>query len=118
MFMFAAFSLSAQTLTDRSMKNYIAGLQSDNQGVAESCLMIVAKMKIEHPDWNTASFEKAVKNMIVSKSNTANRYKLYLTSYILENPAAMKDVNFNGCEECDQFFLIAATKINQDLASL
>ncbi len=118
MFMFAAFSLSAQTLTDRSMKNYIAGLQSDNRGVVESTLMIVSKMKIDHPDWNMTAFEKEVKNMIVSKNNTANRYKLYLTSYILENPSAMKNVNFNDCEECDQFFLIAATKINQDLASL
>jgi len=118
MFMFAGFSATAQTLTDTAMKNYVAGLHSDNQGVVESCLMIVAKMKIDHPDWNMTSFEKEVKSMIVSKNKTANRYKLYLTSYILENPSAMKDVNFNDCSECDQFFLVAATKINQDLASL
>lgn len=111
-------TLSAQPLSDRSVDGYISALNSGNTGAAESAMMIVSKLKIENPDMNVTKFEAAVKNMIASNRKMRNKYKLFLTAYILENPHSLQNTDLTSCENCNQFFLKAATKINQELASL
>lgn len=114
----AATAGNAQTLSKQSIDGYIAALQTGNAGAAESAMMIVSKLKIANPELNVTKFEKEIRSMITSNKKMKNKYKLFLTAYILENPKQLQDINFETCDNCNHFFQKAAMKINQDLAGL
>ena len=114
----AAVTGNAQTLSKQSIDGYVAALQSGNAGAAESAMMIVSKLKIANPELNVSKFEKEIQTMIASDKRMRNKYKLFLTAYILENPKRLQDISFENCDTCNHFFQKAAMKINQDLAGL
>ncbi len=107
------YSSSYISKAENGKKNYTMGLRSSNQGLAESAMMQVAKIKMIAP---TARFED-VKNVIDSLSVRGDtpsvRYKAYLASNVCENPTWFAKKECSGYQDNDEFFAAVAAQLQE-----
>jgi hypothetical protein len=107
------YSFSYISRAENGKKNYTMGLRSSNQGLAESAMMQVAKIKMIAP---TASFED-VKNIIDSLSvygdTPSVRYKAYLASNVCGNPTWFEKKAYLGYQDNDEFFAAVAAQLQE-----
>lgn len=107
------YSSSNNSKLESGKKNYMMGLRSSNQGLTESAMMQVAKIKMIAP---TARFED-VKNVIDSLSvygdTPSVRYKAYLASNVCENPTWFAKKAYSWYQDNDEFFAAVATQLQE-----
>ncbi len=107
------YSSSNISKAERGKKNYMMGLRSSNQGLVESAMMQVAKIKMIAP---TARFED-VKNVIDSLSvygdTPSVRYKAYLAANVCDNPTWFAKEGYNPEEDVDEFFGLVAVQLQE-----
>ena len=108
-----ANSSSNSSKMESGKKNYMMGLRSSNQGLVESAMMQVAKIKMIVP---AARFED-VKNVIDSLSiygdTPSVRYKAYLASNVCENPAWFAGKAYSGYQYNEEFFAAVAAQLQE-----
>ena len=96
-------------------KNYAVGLQSDNTGLVESTIKMIAKMKLQAPSADVTQLQKRLNEISVNHPSATVRYKAYISSSICADPewfAKEKSV-VNADEE--QFFINADQRLQQKL---
>jgi len=71
---------------DKWCANLKTALRSENQGLAESAIMQVAKMSITYPGNNIAETKGVVDSLAIHANVPSIRYKAYLASNVCENP--------------------------------
>ncbi len=107
------YSSSNSSKAERGKTNYMMGLRSSNQGLVESSMMQVAKIKMITP---AARFED-VKNVIDSLSiygdTPSVRYKAYLASNVCENPTWFAKKAYSGYQDNDEFFAAVAAQLQE-----
>lgn len=107
------YSPSNNLKAESGKKNYMMGLRSSNQGLSESAMMQVAKIKMIAP---TARFED-VKNVIDSLSVNGDtpsvRYKAYLASNVCENPTWFAKKAYTEYQDNDEFFASVAAQLQE-----
>lgn len=72
---------------NRACKNYLAGITSENEGVVESAIAHVVRMKMYLQDQNFCDLQPAISSLAVAGATPAIRYKAYLASLVLDNPS-------------------------------
>lgn len=97
---------------ERVKKNFAMGLQSGNDGVIESTLMLVGQMRMRYPESIMEEQQRLVEQLAVSHPSERIRYKAYLIT------ALCSDVEwFSGdpkvmAASSDQFFSTVAQRLN------
>jgi hypothetical protein len=95
------------------MENLVLNLQSDNNGVVESTLRLVADLKVKNPDLQFFSLRKYVSGLQTTGSTSALRYMAYLTMSTLEYPQWFSKRNFGG--EPNEFWLNLGQRAHERL---
>ena len=99
----------------KAEKNYLACLDSPNDGVLESGLAHIAMMKIFFPASAFPTLEQKVAELSVAGRTPTIRYKAYLTSAVFENPTAFALVAMAGYEDGEQLFKSLAAQMQVQL---
>jgi hypothetical protein len=68
-------------------RNYLACLQSQNDGVVESAIAQVAHLKLYCPDNCFAGLQGSLNSLAVTGRTAAIRYKAYLAMLVFDQPA-------------------------------
>jgi len=96
-------------------KNYLMGLRSDNTGLVESCIKMVAKTKLLMPKTDTEELQEQLDELSVKHPSAKVRYKAYIVSNICANPEWFaQELNVANADE-EQFFINAAQRLQQKL---
>ena len=96
-------------------KNYAVGLQSDNTGLVESCIKMVAKIKLRVPSADLTGLQEQLDELSITHPSETVRYKAYIASSICSNPEwFVLEKNVVNADE-EQFFINAAQRLQQKL---
>lgn len=120
--MLAAATLNAATPQDhtdaaklaKAERNYVACLGSENHGVVESGLAMIAQMKLRYPEVEFARLNKEVARLVTKGTTPAIRYKAAIVAAVLNNPglfAADKDI---ALENADNLLSAVASKLQRE----
>ncbi len=104
----------APTTLDR---NYSACLSSEIDGVVESALAHVIKMKMAWPDQSFPRVENAVRKLSVNGRTMASRYRAQLSSMVLDNIQTFKVTNCQECESPEALFEAVAARLQETALS-
>ncbi len=99
----------------KACQNYVAGLKSGNDGVVESTLAHVIRMKMCRKTDDFCDVKAVVDGLAVAGPTPGIRYKAYLASLVLDNPAWFSeecDKEYAGPEE---LFTSLAKRLDQTL---
>lgn len=94
-------------------KNFLWTLQSDNDGVMESCLAHIAQMRIMLPNEDMKEFDAMLNQLAINGRTQAIRYKAYLTTQVFASPATFRHVAEVSYASGDEFFTAIATRLQQ-----
>jgi hypothetical protein len=93
--------------------NYLMGLRSDNAGLKESSLMQTAVIKTLYPDVNFEDVKNVADSLAVNGKTASIRYKAYLASNVLENPAWFAKRGYQASDDPDKFFSTVASQLQE-----
>lgn len=99
----------------KAEKNYLACLDSPNDGVLESGLAHIAMMKILFAASAFPALEQKVVELSVAGRTPTIRYKAYLTSAVFQNPMAFAFEATAGYEDKEQLFKSIAARMQAEL---
>ena len=105
------------TRLERARKNFIASLNSENDGVAESALAQVAHMRAKLPGVNLPDIEATVDELANSGRTPVIRYKAYLASLVFAHPGMFSQETAVDYSSGDEFFTAIASRLQQTLLS-
>jgi len=103
---------------DYAKKNIAYGLRSENNGVVESVLILVAKLKMSHPPENIANLLSIVDSLSTSGESGVLRYKAYIISNICADPAWFAEEDLLHMPTPDQFFVAAARRLENKMLGI
>lgn len=98
-------------------RNYSTCLNSPIDGVVESALAHVIKMKLAWPDQSFPRVESAVRKLSVNGHTMAIRYRAQLSSMVLDNVQTFKISNCTDCASPDSLFEAVAARLQQTALS-
>lgn len=93
--------------------NYLAALRSDNVGLKESSMMQTVKIKMVYPEANFEQIKNVIDSLAVNGKTPSIRYKAYLASNVLENPAWFATNDPRSYENADPFFAAVALQLQE-----
>jgi hypothetical protein len=96
--------------------NYAVGLESDNDGLVESCIKMIAKMKLQVPTADVTDLQETLDEMSVSHPSPTVRYKAYIASSICSDPAWFTQMQ--DADNDSEFFIHAANRLQEKLFGL
>ena len=99
-------------------KNLMIGLHSENTGLVESCVKMVAKVKLFAPSADVAELQEVLDELSVTHPSATVRYKAYIASNICSDPEWFAKENSVVTADEDQFFIKAARRLQQKLFGL
>ena len=71
---------------EKALANLLTALRSENQGLTESAIMMVAEIKMLYPGNNIAETKDVIDSLSVHANVPSVRYKAYLASNVCDNP--------------------------------
>ena len=98
-----------------AIKNIIAGLQSDNEGVVESALRLSAEMKMRYPDADMSGMIRTMNSIKKNHRNGTIRYKAFIVLSVCENPEWYTELMGHWQKSGDAFFRTASNLLNDHL---
>jgi len=99
----------------RVERNYLACLQSQNDGVVESAIAQVAHAKLYCPDECFAHLKEALSRMAVTGRTPAIRYKAYLAMLVFDHPAIFVKEQQAEFDTPEQLFSAIGARLQQSL---
>lgn len=96
-------------------KNLLMGLRSGNNGVMESSLILISKIKINFCETNVAEIRNVIDSLALASPSGAFRYKAYLVSNICAYPEWFAIDNALNTLERDLFFVSASRLLQQKM---
>lgn len=96
-------------------KNYKACLGSENDGVVESAIAHVVRMKMYFKAEDFSDLKGAIDWLAVSGRTPGIRYKAYLASLVLDNPSWFKDECCKEYEGTEEMFTALSKRLQQTL---
>ena len=104
---------SVASRTEKGKKNYIMGLRSSNQGLAESSMMQSAKVIMTVPVARYEDVKNVIDSLSVYGGSPSIRYKAYLASSVFENPTWFAKKAYTAYEDTDEFFAAVAAQLQE-----
>jgi hypothetical protein len=102
---------------ERVDKSYAISLSSDNNGLNESALAVVAMVKLDLPAEQFSRIKEEIDRLVTNGATPVIRYKAYLAEAVFANPAMFKDVAARQYTNRDAFFGALAEKMTKTLLS-
>lgn len=96
-------------------KNYKASLGSENDGVIESAIAHVVRMKMYLQAEDFSDLKGTIDWLAVSGRTPAIRYKAYLASLVLDNPGWFKEECCTEYAGTEEMFTALAKRLQQTL---
>ena len=98
-------------------KNYLAGITSTNEGVVESAIAHVVRMKMYLPDRNFCDLQAAINRQAVAGATPSIRYKAYLAGLVLDNPAWFAAESAREYQNPTELFKALSNRLEKTLAA-
>jgi hypothetical protein len=102
---------------DRGEKNFEANLKSSNEGVLESSLALIGRIKLYHPDRPMEKIEKEIYQLSISGPTDRIRYKAYLVYKVFNNPSMFATESKTDYTDSDQMFTALAMRLQNSYLS-
>ncbi len=99
-------------------KNFIMGLRSDNYGVIESTLMMIAKMKITNRFTGISDLQLVIDSLSIASPLPSLRYKAFLVSAVCSDPEWFSAETRLNTSEMELFFLNTSQRLQQKMLGL
>lgn len=96
-------------------KNVMLGLHSNNNGVIESAMMLIAKIKMSEPSLKVTELQYVLDSLSVAHPSGAMRYKAFLTSNICSNPEWYSQENTAQTNEPEAFFIAVSQSLQKKM---
>lgn len=101
----------------KAERNYVDCLSSDNYGVVESGLALVAQMKLRYPEIAFSRLNREVGRLVLEGSTPVIRYKAAIVSAVLNNPALFAAEGESQIDDGELLLYALASKLQAELAS-
>jgi hypothetical protein len=127
MMMFAASEATAQENNSRgyfsnavsyqnaripaALKGFERCLGSENDGVVESAMAHLAKMKLELPRFESEQITRRLEALATRAETAGIRYKAYLASQVFKSPELFEGVRQAEYQSADEFFGALASRL-------
>ena len=102
---------------ESASRNYAAGLRSENQGVVESTIQRIAKMKLQVPDANTDELREELNHVSVRHQSPVVRFKAYIAACICNDPEWFAQDRILAEADGDRIFIYAIERLEQKVFS-
>lgn len=109
---------SYESKVDKGKKNYLMALRTANQGLRESAMMQVAKIRITATAARIEDVRSVIDSLSVYGDTPSVRYKAYLASIVCENPTWFAKKAYLGYEDNDKFFAAVAAQLQERILGL
>jgi ribonucleotide reductase alpha subunit len=91
---------------------YAHDLKSGNEGVTESAIAHVIRMKLFVPDLSCPELEMGLRMLAVTGDTPAVRHRAYLATLVFDSPALFKEEAARTYESPDEIFRSVASRVN------
>ena len=98
-------------------KNYMACLASENEGVVESAIAHVIRMKMVLQNETFCDLRSAINSLAVTGSSPSIRYRAYLASLILDNPSWFAEECVKDYKNPTEMYTALANRLDKTLLS-
>jgi hypothetical protein len=102
---------------ERVDKSYAFALSSDNNGISESALAVVAMVKLDLPAEKFSMIKKEIDHLVTNGATPVIRYKAYLVEAVFANPAMFKEEGSRQYDDRDVLFSALAGRMTKVLLS-
>lgn len=115
------YSLNCSEIEKVNMANmlYHESLSHENDGVVESTMMCVGKLKMRHQSHDCSQVRNRLNELTSNGKTERIRYKALLTTMILDNPSYFCDdvVKIYSFDD-QEFYNMVSAKVNRELLGL
>lgn len=112
---FSDYNSHSRTNLDRAVKYYLVSLESDNEGVIESGLAHLARMKMYFPERVFGRLEEKVTEIATAGPTPRVRYEAYLVSMLLRSPETFRAESRREYEGPEALFTAIAERMNSSI---
>lgn len=106
------FADPGRNSTPKLIECYLQALNHSNQGVVESAIINVMKLKLNRPDADYRKIIKCLDKMVKENPNKIVRIKAYIAASYLKYPERFNWINTTSYEETDRLFNLLTEKLN------
>lgn len=103
---------------EKAYQSYLQSLNHPNNGVVESAIINIMKLKLVYPDLDYAKLTKKLETLAFEGDNKSIRYKAYIAANFLKHPARFDWIKPGTYEELNQFFTEYETKLEKQLSRM
>jgi hypothetical protein len=94
-------------------QRYLASLNNSNDGVVESALAHIARLKLEVPVSSDEFLSTRVADIAKTSSSPEIRYKAFLTGTVLNNPELFHTMELGQYDSPDELFAALASRLSE-----
>jgi len=100
---------------DKVSKRFLECLSSTNEGVLESALAHIGRMKLYRPEYRNNALEAKVQLLAMEGPSTRIRYRAYLVSNVLKSPSSFSSIAQMEFPGADELYTAIAGRLEQTL---
>ena len=104
-----AYTPTLSARLEMGKKNYLMGVRSGNQGLVESAMMQVAKIKIAYPAFDITEIKSVLDSLSINAKIPSVRYRAYLASNVCDNPTWFAKENSDA--DVNDFFVSVESQL-------
>jgi len=98
---------------DRGIENYLAALNSKNDGLIESAIMNLMKLKTLHPSRDYAKIMSTLDELTQQTSNKTIRYEAFILLHYLQYPEHFNWIQSSEDQPLDELLATLVVRIHQ-----
>ena len=110
--------LTIEQKVQRAAADLMIGLHSENTGLVESSIRVIAMMKLRVPSADVEELQEELDNLSITHCSAAIRYKAHIASNICMNPQWFSQEYHTVPVDDETFFIAAAKRLQEKLFGL
>ena len=110
--------ITLEQKVEHASKNLMAGLHSNNTGLVESSVRMIAAMKLRFPSADIEELREELDKLSITNSSATVRYKAYIASNICMNPQWFSQEHHTVTVDDETFFIAASNRLQEKLLGL
>lgn len=100
---------------EKVQRNYLAALASENEGVVQSAIAHVTKLRLVCPEREVRDLQTKISDLAVHGMTPAIRYRAYLASYVFDQPGLLLEEFKNDYRDDTELFNAIANRLQKSL---
>ena len=103
---------------EQGEKNFEANLKSSNDGILESSLALIGRIKLIYPERTMTAIEKEIYELSINGPTDRIRYKAYLVYNLFTNSMIFSDESRRDFSNSDEMFAALAKRLQNNYLSV